>query len=75
VLHPKRALTPHHIEVIEMTAKIVMDCLKPSCDCIILIEYDGPREADLEVFCQEIADCMKCPECSESNFVVGWKRE
>tara|TARA_R110002020_G_scaffold402142_1_gene612326 strand:+ start:182 stop:358 length:177 start_codon:yes stop_codon:yes gene_type:complete len=57
-----------------MPANIVMECLKPACECIILVKYEGEREKDLDVFCEEIADVMKCPDCKESYFVVGFQR-
>jgi len=53
--------------------RIVMDCLNRKCDCIILIKYEGARENDIEVFCEEIAEWMSCPDCNEDDFVVGWR--
>lgn len=53
--------------------RIVMDCLNTKCDCIILIKYEGTRENDIEVFCQEIADAMSCPDCNQDEFVVGYR--
>ncbi len=55
--------------------KIVMDCQSSNCDCVLLIEYEGPRENDMEMFIQEISEAMSCPECKGSDFMIGWKTD
>jgi len=37
------------------------------------MKYEGERENDIEVFCEEIATYLSCPECKENNFIVGFR--
>jgi len=53
--------------------RIVMDCLNRKCDTVFLMKYEGERENDIEVFCEEIATYLSCPECKENNFIVGFR--